>query len=52
MQTEIGCPVFGDAAEVISTPLEGDLSSLLSPENLSERGGQDWEKNPSLRGKG
>ena len=38
MQTDTDCPVFRDAAEVISTSLRGYLASLLSPENLSERG--------------
>lgn len=52
MQTETDCPVFRDAAEVISTSFRGGLSSLLSPETLSERGGWDWEKKPPLRGKG
>lgn len=49
MQTETDCPVSRDAAEVISTSFGWPVSSLLSPETLSERGVGTGRKKPPLR---
>lgn len=48
----LAAPFSEVPADVIYTSIGRDLGSSLSPEDLREKGGQDWEKNPPLRGKG